>query len=1027
MCEDHPATPGDVTLMLLTSGSTGASKVVAHSHCTLLSRCAATIAHRGYDALDVSLNWLPLDHVGALVMFHLRDVVLHCDQYHTTTDCVLADPLRWLEWMDRWRVTVTWAPNFAFALVVARDADVARQRWDLSCLRVIVNAGEAVVHKTAARFVDMLLPFGLPPDAMKPEWGMSETSSAITGAQDLIGHRSPDGTVFVDLGRPLPGCSLRIVDPRQEYADGFAIGRLQVRGETVMSGYFRNDEANREAFSADGWFDTGDLGFLHDGALTVVGRAKDSVIVNGLNLYSQEIEAVVEDVAGVMRSYTAACAYRRPDADTDELVMFFACMEGHAVAQVCVRVRAALGRHFGLGGAHLVPVLPADIPKTAIGKVQRSQLRARFEAGDFEQYRRPLPEEGFPDDFARLEWRRVQRSRSAKRLPSGRFALIGGATELRREVQGRLEAAGHDVLAVDEGMVPALGAVDHVVYLVSASGNAPDVALADTLAVLGGLVRAMSASAPANAARLVLVSTGGMNVELSHPLDCVAAALLAWLKSVAAELPQISCRHIDLVPHAPIAELVEELCSDDREQVVALRAGGRFVPRLARLAAPEALAEHASLHHDGFWVLAGGLGGIGQRAAAHFARRAGARLLIVGRRASDDAQVLEHLDCLKQSGAELIYVSCDITDMAALQAASDGAAAFWGCGLAGVVQLAATGSLAQHWESLGERGVLNDSTARIRAELGAKTTGSLNLIRLLEGRDHVPFIAFSSIAATFGAATMANYAAANAFLSALCNQRRQRGAEATYCLEWSMWEHVGLAADVPAPLRERTVAQGFSILTPQQGLDAFLHSLARVPANVIVGAADAHPAWRARGTELDVLAAESLHAYVVHGPETQLRQTAAAPVQDAFGRPVPCRITVRAELPRTPDGRIDTAALSAEESADGPPDLVRVLPNSEWEKRIAGIWRDLLHIGEIDIHANFFELGGHSLLATQVISRIRSDFGVELALRHLFETPTIAALAVLLEHAQQTQAQAPIRQARRRHVARSTLIDSDQS
>ncbi|WP_440964823.1 SDR family NAD(P)-dependent oxidoreductase [Massilia sp. GER05] len=1026
LSDDYQAMPDDASLMLLTSGSTGAPKLVTHSHRTLLSRCASTIAHRHYSALDVSFNWMPLDHVGALVMFHLRDVVLHCDQFHTNTDRVLTDPLRWLAWMDRWRVTVTWAPNFAFALVVARAENISGQRWDLSCLRVIVNAGEAVVYKSALRFVELLQPFGLPPAAMKPEWGMSETASAITGAESLIEHRSPDGAVFVDLGRPLAGSSLRIVDSVREHPDGFAIGRLQVRGQSVMSGYFRNEDANREAFSADGWFDTGDLGFLCDGALTVVGRAKDSVIVNGLNLYSQEIEAIVEDVAGVMRSYTAACAYRIPDADTDELLVFFACEEGSAVTEVGARIRAALGRHFGLGGVHLLPVLPAEIPKTAIGKIQRSQLRAGFEAGDFDDRRRALDEGGFPDDFARVDWRCAQRNRCAGRLPPGRFALVGGATNVRHDLGRALEVAGYDVVSVEEDAVPALATVDYVVYLAVAGDKAPDVALTDTIGGLGDLVRGMSALTPGAATRLFLVSTYGMDVELPQPLDCASAALSAWLKSVAAELPQIRCRHIDLVPQVTIAELVEELSTVDREQAVALRAGRRFVPRLARLAAPATLAEHASLHRGGFWLLAGGLGGIGRRVAAHFARRPGARLLIVGRRAHD-AQVQQHIDDLAHHGADLIYARCDISDMAAVQAAIDGAAARWDCALAGVVQMAATGNLAEHWESFGERGVLNADHARVRAELSAKTTGSLNLIRLLEGDDQLPFIAFSSVAATFGAATMANYAAANAFLSALCSQRRLRGAPATYCLEWSMWDQVGLAAQVPAPLRERTLAQGFSVLTPQQGLEAFLYSLACVPANVIVGVADTHPGWRSRGTVVDMLGGEGLHAYVAPVLDARTPQASAAPVQDAFGRPVPCRITARAELPRTSDGQIDTAALSMHSGTEGTSDIDRTLPNTEWEKRVAGIWSELLHIGEIDIYANFFELGGHSLLATQVISRIRSDFGVELSLRHLFETPTIAALAKVLEQVGQIHAHAPIQQTRRRHLARSILIDSDES
>ncbi len=1020
----HHAAADDVTLLLLTSGSTGTPKAVAHSHRTLLSRCAATIAHRGYSALDVSFNWLPLDHVGALVMFHLRDVVLHCNQFHTRTEHVLTDPMRWLAWIDRWRVTVTWAPNFAFALVNARAAAIAQQRWDLSCLRVIVNAGEAVVCRTAVRFVEMLQPFGLPPDAMKPEWGMSETSSAVTGADRLLAHTSQDGATFVVLGPPLAGTSLRIVDPQPGYGDGLAVGRLQVRGQSVTRGYFQNEDANRDAFSADGWLDTGDLGFLRDGALIVVGRAKDSVIINGLNLYSHEIEAVVEEVAGVMPSYTAACPYRRPESDTDQLAVFFVSQQEDALAQLAARIRARIGRHFGLGAVHLVPLLADEVPKTAIGKIQRSQLRARFEAGDFDERLHALEEAGFPDDFARLDWPCVQRNPAAGRLPPGRYALAGGHADARLALRDMLEAAGYGVQVVEEGQEPVLADIDYVVYLAPVAGNAPDAELADAIAALGQLARAISVPAPARATRLVLLSSCGLDVELPQPVDCVGAAMSAWLKSAAAELPQVVFRHIDHLPQALTAELAEELCNAEREPVVALRGKRRLVPRLARLDTAEASAEDLCARYDGFWLLAGGLGGIGQLVAGHLARRPGTRLLIVSRRAHD-AQVAACLDALARQGAEPMYASCDITDMTALRAAVERAGATWGCALAGVFQMAATGTLTEHWASLGERGVLKDNAARIGAELAAKTTGTLNLMALLEGGKARPFVAFSSTAASFGAGTMANYAAANAFLSALCSQRQRRGGGETYCLEWSMWDDVGLAAQVPASLRARTLAQGYTVFTPQQGLDALLYSLARVPASVLVGVADQHPAWRARGTATSMLGAEGLRAYIAPAQTVQPGQSAAAPVVDGFGQQVACRIVPMAALPRTEDGKVDTAALLASGHAGELPAAGRVLASTEWEKRLAGIWSELLRAGEIDVHANFFELGGHSLLATQVISRIRSDFGVELPLRHLFETPNIAALARLLEQAQQSRTQAPIQRVQRQLLASSTLFESE--
>jgi len=177
--------PDDLALLLLTSGSTGTPKAVMQSHCAILARCQATCEHNDFSAADVSLNWFPLDHVGGLVMFHVRDVFAQCAQMHVPTHHVLEDPLRWLDLIEKHRATITWAPNFAFGLINARAEQLSSRRWDLSSMRFILNAGEAIGAKTARRFLELLSPHDLPGTAMRPAWGMSETCSAVTYSHDF--------------------------------------------------------------------------------------------------------------------------------------------------------------------------------------------------------------------------------------------------------------------------------------------------------------------------------------------------------------------------------------------------------------------------------------------------------------------------------------------------------------------------------------------------------------------------------------------------------------------------------------------------------------------------------------------------------------------------------------------------------------------------------------------------------------------------------------------------------------------------
>ncbi|MEH1991635.1 AMP-binding protein [Nostoc sp.] len=301
----YVAAPDDLAVLFLTSGSTGTPKAVMQSHRSLICRSAASVQMNGFTQEDVSLNWMPLDHVAGLVYFHIRDVYVGCQQIHAVTDWVLQQPLKWLDWMSDYRVSVTFAPNFAYGLINAAEAELSQGHWDLSSVRYIFNGAEAIVGKTARRFLELLTAHGLPTTAIHPAWGMAETCSGVTYSHNFSGESTTDEDAFVEVGAPIPGFSLRIVDAQDQLVEEEAIGRLQVKGLTVTLGYFGQPELNSEMFTEDGWLKTGDLAFLRQGRLTITGREKDVIIINGLNYYSHEIEAVVEEIAGVVVSYTA--------------------------------------------------------------------------------------------------------------------------------------------------------------------------------------------------------------------------------------------------------------------------------------------------------------------------------------------------------------------------------------------------------------------------------------------------------------------------------------------------------------------------------------------------------------------------------------------------------------------------------------------------------------------------------------------------------------------------------------------------
>ncbi|TCS93648.1 non-ribosomal peptide synthetase [Hazenella coriacea] len=382
----HHAQPEDLALLLLTSGSTGKPKAVMLNHHNVLSMITGMIQMFRFTSQDVTFNWMPFDHIGGIGMMHMRSVLLGCQEINTATQTILVDPLRWLDWIDHYRATVTWAPNFAFGLLTDYSDEIKRQNWDLSSMRFMLNGGEAMVARVGRTVLEMLEPHGLPANAIHPAWGMSETSSGVIFSDNFMRTTTSDEDEFVEIGHPIPGFSMRIVDENDQVVPEGSIGRLQVSGYSVTSGYYRQPELNQSVFTKDRWFETGDLGYLRQGNLTITGRSKDSIIINGINYYSHAIESAVEELSGIETSYTAACAVRGKGDTTDQLAIFFVrshTLDDLQIAQLLREIRSHVTQTVGVSPEYLLPVEKEGIPKTAIGKIQRAQLKKEFENGDF--------------------------------------------------------------------------------------------------------------------------------------------------------------------------------------------------------------------------------------------------------------------------------------------------------------------------------------------------------------------------------------------------------------------------------------------------------------------------------------------------------------------------------------------------------------------------------------------------------------------------------------------------------------------
>lgn len=375
--------PTDIALVFMTSGSTGTPKGVMQTHQAILSRTQAAVRYCGFTANEVTLNWFPFDHVGALVMFHIQDLYSCCNQIHIQTGFILSDPLRWLDCIEKYQVTVTWAPNFAFALVNDQLAHHSERRWALEKLWFILNAGENINFSTAERFLRLLEKSGLSPTAMRPAWGMSETCSAVVYAPELQPPIKTSLGEFVCLGRAIPGVEMRIVDGDANVLGEGEIGSVQVKGTPVTLGYLDQVIGNRTAyFSSDGWFSTGDLGVIEKESLVLTGREKDILIVNGTNYSAQALESELSRALGIEAAFVAVCGVRPENADTDRLAVFFEPPQLNDPSGVYVDVICqTLASSFGLRPDIILGIPKTEFPRSSIGKVLKKELIRRKAAG----------------------------------------------------------------------------------------------------------------------------------------------------------------------------------------------------------------------------------------------------------------------------------------------------------------------------------------------------------------------------------------------------------------------------------------------------------------------------------------------------------------------------------------------------------------------------------------------------------------------------------------------------------------------
>ncbi len=397
--------PDDLAFLQFTSGSTNRPKGVLVRHRHLAANAEAFMVH-GVDVdprTDRTVSWLPLFHDMGLIGFVVGPLFTGTPGVFLLTSSFVRSPRIWLETITRTNGTITYAPNFAYALINKRFKERDLEGLDLSTLRVAGCGAEPISAKVLRDFGKLLAPVGFREAAFLPSYGMAESTLAITfvdRSRGLVTERvqgasiergsavtAPDDATdvheFVNCGRPFPGHDVKIVSTHGTVVPDRQVGEVVTRGPSVCDGYFENPEATAEAFKG-GWLHTGDLGFSVNGDLYICGRAKDVVIVRGRNFYPSDIEWSVGELEKVKRGNV--CVFSVPGDDEEKVIVVVEGARADALALEAATKACVLER-FGLKVESVPVVPPGSLPKTSSGKLQRRKTRELFLGNKLPQHR----------------------------------------------------------------------------------------------------------------------------------------------------------------------------------------------------------------------------------------------------------------------------------------------------------------------------------------------------------------------------------------------------------------------------------------------------------------------------------------------------------------------------------------------------------------------------------------------------------------------------------------------------------------
>ncbi|MCS6870703.1 MAG: AMP-binding protein [Anaerolineae bacterium] len=389
----------DIAFLQHSSGTTGLQKGVALSHGAVLNQIASYSEAIRLREDDCIVSWLPLYHDMGLIAAFVLPLVQGIPLVLISPHHWVRDPKVMLHAISQYRGTLCWLPNFAYNFLAQRVRDNALEGVSLASMRAFINCSEPMRADSHRQFAARYAPYGVKPEMLATCYAMAENTFAVTqgGIDSLpnidlisrealstqhIARPAVEGELAIEMlscGTPIPNCEIQIVDEARQPLPERHVGEVAVRSDSMLSGYYRRPDLTEQAMF-NGWYLTGDYGYIANGELYITGRKKDLIIVGGKNIYPQDLEAIANEVKGVKAGRTVAFGVEDERLGTESIVMVCEAEtddedERFEIARQ-VRMRVAQETDVTLGDVYIVDA--KWLLKTSSGKIARGANREKY-------------------------------------------------------------------------------------------------------------------------------------------------------------------------------------------------------------------------------------------------------------------------------------------------------------------------------------------------------------------------------------------------------------------------------------------------------------------------------------------------------------------------------------------------------------------------------------------------------------------------------------------------------------------------